>query len=301
AQGSGPGLHLSLAGIGAYIGRLLHGRPKPPPPQVQYVLGPAYQAGGVWYYPQESFSFDRTGIAAIEGAGHAPLTADDERYDPSALAGAVQTLQLPAIAEVTNLENGRQVELRLNDRGPPSPARLIAVTPRAAELLAFDPDGTARVRVRVEPGPSHALAEALHAEPLAVAAAPVGAVQASALPPLAGARQAELRPLPSGPAPAEQQAATVPSVPLRLPERVVQTVPAPGTLWIEAGSFSRAEFAARRRAQLADTGAQMERAIIDGQPTYSVRIGPYASVAEADGALDRVVRDGVTDARIVVR
>jgi len=300
AGGSAGGL--SLARIEGFIGRLLHGRPPAPPPPVHYVLEPAWNGGIVWFYPHESFTYDRTGIADVYGPGHAARTTDGEAFDPAALAAASQTLQLPAVARVTNLENGRQVELRINDRGPASPARVIEVTPRAAALLGFAADGAAQVRVQVDGAASHALAEALHggAPPIEVASAPIGTVQQSALPPPPGARASGGPD--ASPAQAAPEAPPPPAlaVPLRLPAVVTQAAPAPGTLWIDAGSFSRAEFANRRRAVLADTGAAVSRALIDGQASYSVRIGPLASVAEADRTLDRVIRDGVVDASIVV-
>jgi rare lipoprotein A len=120
-------------------------RPKPPsPPPIRYVVGPAWQADGVWYYPHETFSLNQTGIASVIAPDHPPLTANNEPYDPNALAAAMQAVQLPAIATVTNLDTGRAVMVRVNDRGPVDPGRLIAVTPRVAALLGIR--GVARVR-----------------------------------------------------------------------------------------------------------------------------------------------------------
>ena len=99
------------------------------------MLGAPYQAGGVWYYPRESYEGQETGLATVYPSGHAELTADGEVFDQTALAAAHQTLQLPAIARLTNLENGRQVLVRINDRGPATPHRLIEVTRRTATLL----------------------------------------------------------------------------------------------------------------------------------------------------------------------
>ncbi len=95
-----------------------------PPANPHYVLGAPYQAGGAWYYPRESYERSETGIATVYPSGHADLTADGEVFDQTALAAAHQTLQLPAIARLTNLENGRQVVVRINDRGPATPHRL---------------------------------------------------------------------------------------------------------------------------------------------------------------------------------
>jgi len=281
----------------AFFDRLFHRAPPPPPPVTRYVVGAGYPAGGMWYYPREDFSYDMTGLGAVQAGPHDRLTADGELYDPAAMAAAHQTLQLPAIIRVTNLENGRQALLRLNDRGPADPARFLAVTPRAAQLLGFDADGTARLRVQVESAPSQALAAALHGNTLAIETAPLAKVQAESLPPPPGARGVTRAAVAGPAAPAEEAAAVVPD---RLPEQVIQMPASPGTLWIEAGRFGRAEYANRRAAQLAGTGAGVGRVSSGGQTSYTVRIGPLGSVAEADRTLREVIADGVIDARIEV-
>jgi rare lipoprotein A len=288
-------------GFGAWLARFFR---KPPPPivaEVKYVVGPGYQAGEVWYYPRESFAYESTGIAEVMTRPPEPLTTDGEVYDPDAMAGAHQTLQLPVVVRVTNLANGRQVLLRLNQRGPARPSRMLAVTPRAASLLGFDADGMARVRVQVESAPSQALAHQLNgaAGRLDVQTAPRAAVQEAALPPPPGARgSAGL-----GGSAASADPAVDPveeSVPLHLPETVLQAAPAPGRLWIDAGHFGRAEYARRRAAQLADAAAFVEVTRGAGQTTYTVRIGPIDTVSEADSLMESVIRDGVSDARVVV-
>jgi rare lipoprotein A len=276
---------------------------KPAPDSApHYVLGGPYEAGGVWYYPRASYNAEQTGLAVIYGSGHPPLTTDGERFGQTALAAAHQTLQLPAVARVTNLETGRQVVVRVNDRGPTSPKRLIAVTRRVAELLGFPPSGVARVRLEILPEASHAAVDALGGAPeerLEIAAAPRGAVQESDLPPPGTTRGAQpVRDEGGGPRPVAGPAAA--AVPLRMPERVTQTTPQPGSLWVRMGSFSRREFAERQRAVVAGLGPEIEGSRIGRDETYRVRIGPFARVAEADAALEQVVRAGVTDARIVV-
>ena len=89
------------------------------------------------------------------------MTTDGEVFDQTALAAAHPTIQLPAIARLTNLENGREVTVRLNDRGSGDPHRLVEITRRTAHLLDMPPDGVARVRLHVLPDESHAAAEAL--------------------------------------------------------------------------------------------------------------------------------------------
>jgi len=270
-----------------------------------FVLGGAYQASGVWYYPHESFNAEQTGISSIQPDGHA-LTTDGEAFDQTALAEAHQPLQLPAIARVTNLENGRQVVVRINQRGPASPARLIAVTRRTAELLGFPDAGVARVRLQVLDAESHAVADPLRgaAVPsLTIAAAPRGEVTEVALAVPAGAAQASrVRVAPEGPATVSVDGSRrdLPTIPARLPETVTQTAPDPGVLHVRMGTFSRREFAERQRARAPGVNAAIERERIGRSETYRVQAGPFTNIAEADAALNAVIRAGISDARIVV-
>jgi rare lipoprotein A len=270
---------------------------RPPPAQPHYVLGPPYLSGGEWYYPRESYQGVETGLATVYSPNHAPLTADGEAFDPTALAAAHQMLQLPAIVRVTNLENGLQIVVRLNDRGPATPHRLVEVTRRVATLLRFGRDDGVRVRVEILPAESHAAVDAVPGAPkLDIAAAPVGAVQQIDLPPPGGAVAAAVahRPKPV----AELELATAPIE--RLGETVTQGAADPGRLFILLGTFQNHRYADIQRAKVAALGASIVRAAQDRQAVYRVVIGPLANVEQADMALDRVLRAGVGDARIVV-
>ena len=76
-------------------------------------------------------------------------TASGEPFDPSALTAAHRTLPFGALVKVTNLENGRSVVVRVNDRGPFAHQRLIDLSRAAAEQLGFLKQGHARVTVEV--------------------------------------------------------------------------------------------------------------------------------------------------------
>src|SRR6202167_2111476 len=120
-----------------------------------YKVGDPYQINGVWYYPSEDLSYDETGIASWYGADfHGKYTANGEVYDLNALTAAHRTLPMPSIVQVTNLENGRTIKLRVNDRGPYLRGRIIDVSRRGAQLLGFEGGGTAKVRVRIVPAES---------------------------------------------------------------------------------------------------------------------------------------------------
>ncbi len=279
--------------------------PKPPPAAaIHYVREPAWQAGNVWFYPEQSFDDDRTGIAGVYSGPHAPLTTDGEAFDQNAMAAASQTLQLPAIVQVTALRTGRQIVVRVNDRGPEDPGRVIALTSRAASLLGMPPGGAEAVRVQVLGPPSRALADALHGNEngIAMQAAPRGAVAEQSLAPPPGARGSS-----GGPAIAVGQASGAdgfgqdgPVPPLRLPERVTQVPPSPVTFWLQGDEFGRRDYAMRQQAQLAGLAPAIETVGNGRSLRYRLRAGPFPTIAAADAALAQAIRSGVTDARIVV-
>lgn len=270
-----------------------------PPPSPHYVLGAPYAAGGVWWYPRDDLRLDVRGLAEVYADRHAKLTTDGEAFDQGAMAAANQTLPLPAIARVTNLETGRQVTLRINDRGPATPRRVLAVTRRAAQLLGFPPSGVARVRLEVQEGDSQAAQDVLPGAPkLALTAAPRGTVEVASLPPPPGARgSAGSLALVLAAAPAAGVAAPA----MRLPETVRQVAPDPGRLWIDLGSFPTYEFANIRRAAVARLGATVASVLHGRTETFRVTIGPIDDVAQADRLLDQAVAAGIPDAQIVVR
>jgi rare lipoprotein A len=273
-----------------------------PAPSPRYHLGEPYRAGGLWAYPREEFALDERGIAAIQPP-RPGLTANGERREDGMFA-AHRTLQLPAIVTVTNLETGRSLRLRVNDRGPENPARLIAVSPRAALLLGAA--GPFQARVVLDGPASRAAIAGLpgQAAALPIAAAPVEAVTRESLAPPEGARAAAPRAesarreagSPSDAAPAER--ALIPP-PERLPETVEQGAPAPGRIRLEAGRYFRRDLAEREAARI--PGARAEPLGPRGrQQQFVVRAGPYGSLAEADAAFARAVAAGLPELRLVV-
>ena len=270
--------------------------------QPQYSLGRPYQLDGVWRYPREDFSLNETGLAMVyERRG---ATTSGEAFDGSALAAAHPTLQLPALARVTNLENGRQILVRVNDRGPDNAGRSLGLTRRAAELLGAA--GTTALRVRMEMMEAESRRMAGDARPetpaLTVKTAPTGAVQAESLAPPPGSTQANR----------VQQAAATPSVqagekltgadtvPLRLPEAVTQVQARPGRLAIECGGFSQPDYANAQRERLARLGAYITTDYYAPRDrAFIVRLGPYEDVGSAEAAMRRAL-PLVPDARIVV-
>lgn len=114
-----------------------------------YKVGSPYQIGGRWYVPREQPGYDQSGVASWYGSDfHGRRTANGEVFDMEALTAAHPTLPLPSLATVTNLDTGRTILVRINDRGPYAKDRLIDLSRRSARELGFEHRGTARVRVR---------------------------------------------------------------------------------------------------------------------------------------------------------
>ncbi len=326
-----------------------------------YKIGNPYQVMGVWYYPRVDYNYAETGIASWYGPGfHGEKTANGEIYDQMALTAAHRTLPMPSLVRVTNLENGRALVLRVNDRGPFKNGRIIDLSRRAGQLLGVVEAGTAKVRVEILEPESRQLAAIAHgrlAMENAPEAVPMVAVDAAPLEPIEidDGRQVSAvsaqRPSTAGPvqtaglankspprrqrlrrwngdgdkavASDEYQAprtslagsrslAMVPDrngTPdwqtenaLPRPDGAVTQVPVGDTsIFIQAGSFLRRDYATRLSVRLSVLGrSRVTQTMIEDRMFFRVRLGPIASVDEADRLLERLQSSGFTDARIIV-
>ena len=109
-----------------------------------------YEIGGRRYTPEAYKRYDAKGTASwYSYPNHTRRTATGEWYDPGQLTAAHKTLPLPCVVEVTNLENGRKIRVRVNDRGPFAQGRIIDLSKAAADRLGFTREGTTRVRVKL--------------------------------------------------------------------------------------------------------------------------------------------------------
>ena len=120
-----------------------------------YRVGKPYLVGGREYVPEENSRYRSEGLASWYGDDfHGRLTANGEIYDMQAISAAHPTMPMPSYARVTNLATRKSLIVRVNDRGPYHANREIDVSAKAAELLGFRNNGTARVRVEyVGPAP----------------------------------------------------------------------------------------------------------------------------------------------------
>jgi rare lipoprotein A len=242
------------------------------------------------------------------------------------------------IARVTNLENGRSLIVRVNDRGPFAHDREIDMSMRAAELLGFKEQGTTKVRVQYlsraadwkgEQGLQTAQAQP-QSQPQATqpAARQVAAASAASMQPIrddhpkddddSGIATAGLPPSPSMPmdvsllAGAGSAAASVPSA-ITAPQAAPASQPpvsetptramAPVTdnFFVQAGSFRSASNANSLATQLKDLGpVEVKETVVNGTPWYRVRVGPVDNAPGADSLLESVISRGQDGARVVV-
>jgi rare lipoprotein A len=120
-----------------------------PPGGGRAIVGKPYDVDGKTYVPREDPNYDRVGTASWYGIDfHGRDTANGEVYDRQTLSAAHTTLPIPSYARVTNLENGRSVVVRVNDRGPYIGGREIDLSEKAADLLGYKSRGVAKVRVQ---------------------------------------------------------------------------------------------------------------------------------------------------------
>ena len=286
--------------------------PTPPPrpeplPNPVYKVGTPYAVAGVWYYPKEEPGYDETGIASWYGTEfHGRVTADGEVFDRTAITGAHPTLPMPTNVRVTNLENGKSIVVRVNDRGPFANGRIIDLSERAADLLGYKLKGTARVRVTFlskadlyGPGSAPPSQDTPIEVANAIPAAPTQLVSASTLAPISGVRAAPAAPAIGLPKALPQQVTVASS---EIPDgRVTQLqVPATTGLYVQAGAFTSPANAGSVATKLSSLGARVMRGVKDGHPIFRVRIGPFQDVTAADSVLGQVHALGQSDAQIVV-
>jgi len=317
------------------------------PTQGYYKVGSPYQIDGVTYTPAVDYDYDETGIASWYGPNFTgKITANGELYDMNEVTAAHRTLPMPSLVKVTNLDNGRTIVVRVNDRGPYARGRILDMSRRGAQLLGYEKTGTAKVRVQIMARESQILAAAAKQGQLTIDVAGIdnenpalppgtptytrpGAATATPLPP-----PQRYQPPPQQVAEAEAQteAQTGAPLPIAVPtvdeKKLIQQdetpqqqtvkgsdvdgrfLPAPvatyqkvkpSSIYVQAGAFGVQENAERLRAKLAAVGrTDIFVANVDGKTFYRVRVGPVATVDQADELLNRVVGAGANGAKIVV-
>ena len=249
-----------------------------------YKVGKPYKIMGKWYYPKEDYKYSEVGIASWYGEDfHAKNTANGEKYDMHALTAAHRTLPLPSIVKVTNLENGRSLVLRVNDRGPYAKNRIIDISKRGAQLLGYQTQGTAKVRVEVMAEESKQLKAALMGQSYTPKTSTITIANK----------------------PSSENVSQAPVKPLQLiGAESKNTIKKPnypkGSWFVQAGAYSKQSAAENLSRQLNKYGkTHISSTEVNGQTFYRVRMGPYTHKQEAEVGLAEVKHFGVYNAKVI--
>ncbi len=284
--------------------------PNGPSGDYPMVLGPAYSVGGVNFTPSDALNYDAVGVAVLGGEGGPAITV------------AHHTLPLPSYVEITALDTGRTILARVERRGPMDTSDLVQLSPGAAAQLGLGAAAGAQVRVRRVNPPEQERAMLRSGQPaparmdtpkslldvlrrrigqgeLTRAPAPMPPAGGAVVPPAppvekpvvakpAPGKPAKVKPVKPAPKPVATPAPVVPDADAPVPV----AAPAPkGSLVVQVGAFSSKD---RAMAVASRSGAQ----VVGSGSIWRVRMGPFASQAEADAALAKAKAAGYSDARI---
>lgn len=269
--------------------------PHGPAADFPMILGDPFVIDGVTWRPEDKFNYDMVGYGEVGSEGGTGVSV------------ANKTLPLPSYVEVTSLNTGKTILARVERRGPMRNDRLIEFSPAAAAQLGVASGANEPVRVRrVNPSePERAalrggqpvsmrmetpkslvavLMRKLEAQqPNLAAPAPAPTPSATPAPP---ARPTKRKPVRTKPEPPQPTPSASPS-----PASEPQAQPPRGTLVVQAAAFSsreRAEAAAKRLGGSVSPAGNL----------FRVRVGPFATTAQAQAALAKVRNAGYSDARI---
>jgi rare lipoprotein A len=264
---SGPAKRNPFAGVGSPV---YPGAGPLPKGGGKYLIGQPYEVAGWKYYPRADPSYDKVGQASWYGPQfHRRMTSNGEWFDMDYLSAAHPTLPLPSYVKVTNLENGRAVVVRVNDRGPFVGDRIIDMSRKSAEVLGFKQKGRANVRVQyLGPAPLNDHGSDLIAMNRRLDGRSGSIVVAAA------------RPV--------------------VPAGAMAPLPQRQSYYVQIGAYSDPRNAEHAREALRPVGPVSVTSIAGQLGTlYKVELGPLDDQGRAAAALDQVVAQGHADARLV--
>lgn len=221
--------------------------------------------GKTYHTLKSSAGFVERGIASWYGTKfHGRRTSSGEDYNMYAMTAAHKTLPLPTYVEVTNLDNGRRVIVKVNDRGPFHDGRIIDLSYVAAIKLGIDKQGTGRVEIRAI-DPDRPQAHRIARTPAT---------------PAAGSS----------------------TTPVSTADSPRQQAPSQN-LYLQVGAFSsrlNAENLRQRLSQLTGPAVHVTPGGEHPTPIYRVRIGPLGSDQEAQQLASQLLGEGITNTSVVV-
>lgn len=285
-------LSLALAGCGATTAGE---RPaavahvKGPAADYPMVLGAPYTIDGVEYAPADVWNVDEVGYAVADAT---------EEAGPGVTA-AHRTLPLPSYVEVTSLDTGRTIVVRVERRGPMAGAGLVSLSPAALTQLGGSDGVPVRVRRVNPPEPERALLRAGLATPerldtpqalVAILRRKLPSVET-----IAKSSPAEPPEFQSAAEPAADHALVGAVQAPAAPPGIEEAEPAlavTGHLVVQAATFA-SEANARKAAEA------LEGFVVPTGRFFRVRTGPYSSRGQADAALAKVKAAGYSDARVI--
>ncbi|MDC0074676.1 septal ring lytic transglycosylase RlpA family protein [Alphaproteobacteria bacterium] len=253
-----------------------------------YKVGKPYIINNVRYVPKVEPHYNKTGIASWYGKKfHGKKTANGEIYDMNELTAAHKTLPMPSYVQVINIDNGRSIVVRINDRGPFVNNRIIDMSRRGAQLLGFKDKGLAKVRVKIISSSKEGfIAKKPSSDDYKkdiVQAAPITSVEA--------------KPIKINSKNNSNQITTRKKIHPRISLEPVQS----NKLFIQIGSFKIYQNALKLGAKLSPNGnVKISSLILNKEEFFRVRLGPLNNVALADSKLDEMIKLGYVDARIII-
>ena len=286
-----------------------------------YKIGDAYKIKGKWYYPRVDYQYIETGIASWYGPNfHGKKTANGAIFDMNKVSAAHKTLPLPSMVMVTNLDNGRRLKIKVNDRGPYAHNRIIDLSKHAAELLGFIRQGTALVKVELLEVESRELANLMQKSnkksnfltknqpPPPKSAPTVDVVNAEILPPPTGVTQSQptsknhVVNLTKRPTNNDiNRKIIVKNLSSDNEYQIIKLDKTAPKIFIQAGAFSKYQNAAKTKALLSKiANVNIEQINKGDMPLFRVRLGPINEVAQADKLLIEVNNSGYHDAQIII-
>ncbi len=254
-----------------------------------YKVGKPYKVLGQYYTPKEDYGYSEVGVASWYGDDfHNKRTANGETYNMRAITAAHRTLPLPSIVKVTNLENGRSIIARVNDRGPYVKNRIIDVSQKGAELLGYRNKGTAKVRVEILEKESKAIKEAM-LSPTNSSTIYSDAIKYDVVDSKAGIAMKIAK---AKSEMVEKRA--------EIDKKVDEYKVEKGVFFVQVGAFADYGKAKEMADSMKRFGkVSIHEAYLSKDGVYRVRLGAYQSRNEAMKILDRVLDYGHSDVSIV--
>ena len=239
-----------------------------------YKIGDPYEINGQWYYPEVDYDYDEVGLASWYGPKfHGKKTANGEIFDQYIVSAAHKTLPMPSIVKVTNLENNKELVIRINDRGPFVRGRIIDLSKKAAEKLDIIKTGTAKVRVQILEHESRAVAlEGLDFQKTKyVTAAKTEKIVKKSLD-----ENTNL-----------------------LPNKNKKEIISNNKLIIQVGAFNNSDNANKLLNKLTGFKAFIKEEFIKNNLFYRVRIGPFNNIDNAKNVLRKLLLKGFNTSKIL--